>query len=239
MKLMISLTQLEECRSRELVPMQCGHCPTIFHRPKNQIQAVLAGAVKHKYDHCCRRCKSLSTGEIVICSCAQCGSTFDKVLSQVKRAANSFCSSSCAGTYGAAHKKTGTRRAKLEVWLEEQLSVRYPTLDVSYNKADAIEAELDIYIPSLKLAFELNGIFHYEPIFGSDKLSKIQRRDQNKFAQCHERDIGLCVIDTSKIKYHKPKTAQPVLDIITRIIDDKIGPSPPIRTETNSASKAA
>jgi hypothetical protein len=175
----------------------------------------------------------------VECSCAQCGKAFDKVLSQTKHGANNFCSSRCAGIYTAAHKTTGNRRAKLEIWLEEQLGVRYPHLDINYNKADAIGAELDIYIPSLRLAFELNGIFHYEPIFGQGKLDQIKRRDQNKFAACRDKGIGLCIIDTSKIKYHKPKTAQPILDIITNLIDKEIGPPPPTCTETMSGSKPA
>jgi len=48
----------------------------------------------------------------------------------------------------------------------------YPDLVIHFNKKDAINSELDIYIPSLKLAFELNGIFHYEPIFGKENFLK-------------------------------------------------------------------
>ena len=38
---------------------------------------------------------------------------------------------------------------------------------------EAINSELDVYVPSLNLAFELNGIFHYEPIYGEKKLNQI------------------------------------------------------------------
>lgn len=75
-----------------------------------------------------------------------------------------------------------------------------------------------IYFPSLKLAFELNGIFHYEPIYGSDKLSSIQNNDHRKFAACHEAGISLCIIDTSKQTYFKPKSSQRFLDIITMTV---------------------
>ena len=74
----------------------------------------------------------------------------------------------------------------------------------------------------MKLAFELNGIFHYEPIFGNEKLSKIQKNDTNKFLKCQEKNISLCIIDTSSQKYFKEQTSKKFLDIITNIIDQKM-----------------
>jgi len=84
--------------------------------------------------------------------------------------------------------------------------------------------ELDIYIPSLKIAFELNGIFHYEPVFGQGKLDRIRSNDERKFAACTEKGIGLCVLDVSKISYFKERTAQPFLNIIERIIRQTVSP---------------
>ena len=136
---------------------------------------------------------------------------------------NHFCSSSCAATYSNAHKTKGTRRSKLEVWLEAQLPLKYPDLVFHFNRKDAIDGELDIYIPSINLAFELNGIFHYEPIYGKDKLNQIRNNDTRKFQACIEKGIELCIIDTSKQTYFKEQTARKYLDIVTNIIDIKIG----------------
>jgi len=80
---------------------------------------------------------------------------------------------------------------------------------------------LDIYIPSLNVAIELNGIFHYEPIYGVDKLGKIQDNDISKSKACIDNQIDLCTIDTSGQKYFKPKTSQKYLDIITNIIKER------------------
>jgi hypothetical protein len=110
----------------------------------------------------------------------------------------------------------------LEIYLEEQLTILYPNLIIDYNKTNAIEAELDIYIPSLNVAFELNGPFHYEPIFGLDKLNKTQSNDQNKFKLCIEHKIDLCVIDTSTHRYFKEKYTKKYLDIINNIIKERL-----------------
>jgi hypothetical protein len=133
---------------------------------------------------------------------------------------NHFCSKSCAATYNNLHKKHGTRVSKLEKWLSEQLTILYPALEIHYNRKDAIGSELDIYIPSLKLAFELNGIYHYEPIHGQGKLDQIQNNDHRKFAACQEHGIGLCIIDTSSFDYFKPGRAKKFLDIIVKLIDE-------------------
>jgi hypothetical protein len=70
----------------------------------------------------------------------------------------------------------GYNRSKLEIYLEQELIKLYSTLEIHFCRSDTIGSELDIYIPSLKLAFEINGIFHYKPIFGEDKLKKNSRQ---------------------------------------------------------------
>lgn len=135
---------------------------------------------------------------------------------------NPFCSRSCSATYTNTHKTKGCVRSKLELFLEGKLETLYPNIDIHFNRKDAINSELDIYIPSLKLAFELNGIFHYEAIFGADKLDKIKNNDQRKFQACLENNIELCIIDSSKLKYFKEINAKPYLDIICGIINKKL-----------------
>lgn len=110
----------------------------------------------------------------------------------------------------------------MEIWLEEQLRLLYPGLEFIFNDREAINSELDIYIPSLKLAFELNGIFHYEPIFGEKLLRENENRDRCKFRRCLEYGIGLCVIDVSAMKNFKPKRAEVYLSIVRRVIDERL-----------------
>jgi len=205
--------------SESTISHNCSHCNKKYEqRIKYYHNSLKRGQEKF---YCSKECcdQSQITRQEVICF--QCNKNFFKRLSQIKKTKNNFCCKSCAATYNNTHKTTGTRVSKLEVWLAEQLLLLYPELEFHFNRKDAINSELDIYIPSMKLAFELNGIFHYEPIFGEAKLSQINNNDQRKFQACLENNIELCLIDTSKQKYFKAKSSQVYFDIIKDVIDSK------------------
>lgn len=167
---------------------------------------------------CSAACVHESKKTKIQISCTVCNKLFYRKPSEIK-SDNLFCSQSCAAKYNNTHKTSGTKRSKLEIYLEQQLIQLYPNLEIHFNRKDTIDSELDIYIPLYKLAFELNGIFHYEPIFGQDKLQSIQNNDSNKFMKCQERQISLYIIDTSTQRYFKKATSDKYLKIITTIID--------------------
>jgi len=193
----------------------CLGCKQIF--PKR-----IAEIKRSILDFCSRECYYLdNTKQIEIknkVNCLQCGIEFYKLPNQQKKYPNHFCSSSCAATYNNTHKTHGTRVSKLEIFLQEELPKKY-SYEFHFNRKDAINSELDVYIPELKLAFELNGIFHYEPIYGPDKLNQIQNNDNRKFQACLEQGIELCVIDTSWLKYNTLPRMNKVLDIVEEIIE--------------------
>jgi len=148
--------------------------------------------------------------------CVECKTEFT-----IKFRKDKFCSRSCAAKYNNANKMHGYRRSKLEIVAEQKLIEKFPTLEIHFNRKDAINSELDIYIPQLKLAFELNGIFHYEPIYSEKQLEYIQNNDNRKFQACIERSIELCIIDTSKQKRFSERSSQQYIDIIFNIIEKK------------------
>jgi hypothetical protein len=222
MKLLITKKELDNKKSRDLIPLECCECKKTHYRTKNTILRVLNGNLKHtnKASFCSRKCHQKSKDVSLVVVCKQCSKNIIKNPSDIK-SKNSFCSNSCAATYNNMYKTHGNRRSKFELWLEQELSKSYPNLEFHFNRKDSINSELDIYIPSLKLAFELNGIFHYEPIFGKTKLESIQNNDARKFQACLERDIELCIIDVSKIKYFKRTNAEEFFMIIKNIIEKK------------------
>lgn len=206
----------------DTLPLKCYNCYNIFHKQKKRIKSDLK-LKKNSCKFCSHKCANdfrKKTLNILI-PCKNCDNKIVKKSYELKKHKNQFCSKSCAATYNNKNKSTGNRRSKLESWIEEQLILIYPQIEFHFNRKDTINSELDIYIPSFELAFELNGIFHYEPIYGSNKLNQIQNNDISKSKACIDNQIDLCIIDTSSLKYFKPIHAQKYLDIIVNIINQR------------------
>ena len=221
---MIPLYSQEEYKKAKYLtelPLQCIQCNNTFYKEKYQITRALKPNSKKKTDFCSHSCYSISITKQIPIICDYCQNIFTKTPQKITRYKHNFCSSSCFGFYNSKHKTRGNNRSKLEIWLENQLTNLFPKLEIDYNKTNAIKHELDIYIPSLNLAFELNGIFHYEPIFGSERLKSAQLNDFSKSKACIDSKIDLCVIDTTSQKYFKEHTSQKFLDIIINIINQR------------------
>jgi len=221
MKPLFTPQEFESSKSTNKLPCECFVCNKTFYKTKHEIQIISNPNQTKNGKFCSNTCRGLSQKTKQKINCTNCNIGFEKFPSEIKKSNNHFCSKSCAATYNNKNKTHGTRRSKLETWLEKQLTQLYPDLDVHFNQKTAINSELDIYIPSLNLAFELNGIFHYEPIYGTEKLLQIQENDISKSKACHEAKIDLYTIDTSGQKYVKPSTSQKYLDIINNTIKER------------------
>jgi len=211
--------QTYKINNRICVKIKCSICNKEFYRDKSN---YLNKNIKNKAKvFCSQKCNAKHHSKHKTVQCTQCENTFLKTQAEIKKSksGNHFCSMSCAATYNNAHKKHGTRKSKLEAWLERRLPELYSNLEFHFNRKDAINSELDIYVPKLKLAFELNGVFHYEPIYGKEKLAQIENNDERKFQACLEAGIELCIIDTSAQNKFTKKSSQKYLNIITSIIN--------------------
>ena len=230
MKLLINQNDLKNYKYTDKLPLECIRCGITHYRTKSDVCRILYGKFQNtkKCCFCSHICADTYLRKKIKTNCGQCNKEimiYEKLIKGSKSGKN-FCSNKCAGKYTYNTRiRTNCKRSKLEKWLEIKLKELYPALLINYNDKLIIGSELDIYVPSLNLAFELNGIFHYEPIFGNPQLDKIQNNDRRKFQICHEKGISFCVIDTSKQKYFKEKYCMPYLDIIRNIIDEKISQS--------------
>jgi hypothetical protein len=212
-----------EPSNEKTIPCECYSCNQIFYITREMALKFYYKCKTPRLNQTCSfKCKGKLQRTRVQVNCLQCNKIFYKLPKEIKKHPNNFCTQSCAATYNNTHKTKGNRKSKLEIFLEKELPVLYPDLEFHFNRKDTINSELDIYIPSMKLAFELNGIFHYEPIYGESKLEQIQNNDNRKYQACLERNIELCIIDTSKLSYFKERNAKPYLGIVVDIINKKI-----------------
>lgn len=223
-KNMIPLFSTEEfnnAKTYEKLKCKCTQCGSDFFAKKSLIQMALKNMGTPKINFCSKQCVANSRNTKIKIKCKNCNKYFYKKECEINKLniGNNFCSKSCSASYNNKNKKYGTRRSKLEIWIESNLSTLYPNLKIMYNSKKAIGSELDIYIPSLKFAFELDGLLHFKPIFGINKLEKIQKNDKNKIDSCIKKQIKLIKIDASFIRNFNTNDANKVLNIIVNHIN--------------------
>lgn len=214
-------TQLDfnAAKSLDMLKLECEYCHIDFLCSHKAIKfAILNASHNGRCRFCSINCKTLfSRKNRLTINCKNCCKVFTKTKSQIK-SENSFCCQSCSASYTNKHKTYGVRKSKLEKIIEAQLKIIFPDLEILFNNKTIVKSELDIYIPSLNVAFEINGIFHYKPIYGTDKLLKIQKNDMIKSKSCLDKGISLYIIDVSEQKYVTIHTSKKYLEIITKII---------------------
>jgi len=197
--------------------IQCNYC----HKDVYKTPSIIRRA---KLLFCNKSCsasyynsKRLLKGKMI--RCPICDKEVYKLPSRIKE--KNFCSKSCSTIFYSPYKNIHSR-SKLEIWLEEKIKLEFPTIEIKFNDRKTIGAELDIFIPSLKLAIEINGIYHYEPIRGEDLLEKTKNRDTRKFQLCLQYGIELAIFDTSKMGTFNEKVGEPYFKLIRGIISRKL-----------------
>lgn len=223
MKPLYSQEEYDSSKSTAKLPLECYHCGKTFQVEKRFIKSELKRRISSK-KYCNKKCFALSKITSVVKPCALCNKEVVRKLGEFKSSKNGnvFCSLSCAAKYNNTHKTKGTRRSKLEIWMESTLPPLYPNLIFKFNDKETINSELDIYIPSLNIAFELQGIFHFQPIYGVRKLAQIQANDYNKAQLCCVNGIDLVTIDVSAQKIFTAANSQKYLDIVCDQINIKL-----------------
>lgn len=225
MKPKFDISNLEVLKNKDIV-FECEVCSSEFSSTKKYVRRAL-GITKHprrpSLKYCSRSCmsKGKMTGNYVKCCVCE-KEVYRNIKELVNESNRFFCSYSCKGIDWNRNKDFGTNRSKIEIWIEEELKGKYD-FEIIFNDRSVVidKYELDIYIPSLKMAFELNGIFHYEAIFGDDRLKITKERDLLKVNECLKKGIDLIVIDiTDSKKFDKVKDKK-YLDYIIKEINNK------------------
>lgn len=145
----------------------------------------------------------------ILVPCTKCGigkKQSDLYSRKTKIPRNSFCSKHCKGTYDSTvpkgiHDPSSSfirRRSSLELFIEDKVKSYFPYIElILNNRSILLGLELDFYIPDLNLAIEVNGIVHYEAIYGDDLFTKIQEKDNRKIQLCEEKKIDLITVKST------------------------------------------
>jgi hypothetical protein len=201
-------------RTKDRVNLTCDGCGVGFTRITSEVG-------RGKLQYCSAKCRPRVSG-LQTHNCVTCNAEVKRYASLIPKNGNVFCNNSCAAIWKNKHRDpTITTRSKLEKWLEEQLKNTYTDLNILYNKTSEIGMELDIHIPSLNLAFEINGVFHYEDVFNNGLLVRRLELDEKKRQLCIENKITLIEIDTREQKYFTEKSSKKYLEMVTKTINAK------------------
>lgn len=192
--------EFEQSTYKNKLPMKCDICGNIFKRSKLSIYTTRNGKYNNCH-YCSKKCQYINRLKGFKSVCAHCGKEIyirkSVVTKREKKGSKStkyFCSQSCSTTFSNTHKDKGFRRSKMEIFLEDIIKENYPDIKVIPNDNLAIGYELDLYFPELNFAIEINGIVHFEPIYGDHKLQRTQFNDNQKILLCDEKGIELCIV---------------------------------------------
>lgn len=187
---------------------------------------------KAQYDnqpnhYCSVECRIKGTEKAAIINCTECNKEIRVHNYKVRNSTSGkhFCNKSCTGKYYTRNKTFGVNRSKFEVWLEEHLPIEFPDIEFDFNNRTEIGYELDIFIPELRVAIEIHGPTHYEPIYGLNRFKQTQELDVKKITLCEAQNIQHHIIDVSKIRNWSPKMTnnhyKEICDVITNKKNEK------------------
>ena len=176
------------------IEVNCLNCGKDFYKCSFEIN-------RSKNNFCSRECSSNHKDKKIEVKCLNCNKFFLKKQDQIQKKPRHCCSIQCFKILAKYNKNWGSSRSKLEVYTEKKLTEEL-TLNISYNDT-SIGYELDIYLPEMNFAIELNGVFHYKAIYGEKSLLKRQEIDRLKAEECVKRNIKLIVINVSEDKDNK------------------------------------
>lgn len=173
------------------VEITCDFCDKKIQKTNSELK-------RYSNHFCSQKCNRQHQvmGDTIKTTCFNCNKEITRQKSQATKSktGNYFCSKSCAATFNNKLKRKSLR-SKIEIKLYNSLVKEFPNLNILPNDKTMLDGlEIDIAIPELKLGIEWNGIVHFKPIYGQDKLNKIQSKDAEKLKIASNKDINLIVI---------------------------------------------
>lgn len=202
--------------NEKLLPVRCIQCGKTFYVSYSYVKNFYNGQGCGKDNlfqmrFCSRKCFNnwQQFKQSNPSRCAICGEIIKDC--DIEYGGRHFCSQYCRDRYSVYLKRfemTATKgRSNTELYCEQFIKLMWPQLKVQFNVRDQLDSnmELDIWFPTLRLAFEINGSYHYMPhttIYDQtlrESISKTIKKDQLKRQICQEKGIDLIQINTRQL----------------------------------------
>lgn len=193
-------TLFPQSRYKKLLPIRCLTCGQTFMASAKQVNNLFTSTGKDKLTlkYCSRACRDKGTQDRVTVTCANCGKKIERQRYELDVKDLFFCDNHCYHEYIKTHPiaPNGNSVSKLERLIRYSLQLLLPNEKVEYNNRTILDGlELDIYYPNIRVAIEINGLWHYVPIKKNQNLQLIQEHDMLKKNRSNEKNIKLYVVE--------------------------------------------
>ena len=139
MKMLFKLEELENYKSRDLLPFECDCCSTTFYRKKHDILYWVKNGKIDEKRFCSRECSAKANKKIrTTCECTNCKKSFERLANQIQSEAV-FCSRSCAAIHNnkvyPKRKPTRVHADLVKNLLSTETSINEIAAELSINRA--------------------------------------------------------------------------------------------------------
>ena len=118
-----------------------------------------------------------------------------------------------------AVRQTSKTGSKLEKFLHNKLLSE--GFSVEFHKEQSIlntKLQIDLFIPKLNIAIEVDGPSHFEPVWGTDALKRNKKYDDKKTGLILGK--GLYLIRIKQTKDFSPSRGSLIFNALTQILND-------------------
>ena len=116
-----SQVEYYNAKYKDLIILQCDLCNQHYKKEKSKVRNYFLNKTGKIF--CSKPCQTKWQNGSLNIECGQCKKSIVKHPNAIRKSKSglTFCNRSCSAIYKNTHKTTGTRRSRLEKWLELKL----------------------------------------------------------------------------------------------------------------------